>query len=49
MADDTLSWMVGRHSLTFGSEFRAYQVNSHGGSGSLSFNFTPNTTAGIRS
>jgi hypothetical protein len=43
---DTLTWAKGRHSFTFGGEFRAYQVNSHAGSGALNFNFTPNTTDG---
>lgn len=41
---DTLTWMKSRHSLSFGGEFRAYQVNSHAGSGALSFNFLNNTT-----
>ncbi|MGH9732972.1 MAG: carboxypeptidase regulatory-like domain-containing protein [Candidatus Acidiferrales bacterium] len=46
IAGDNVTWNKGRHSLTFGGEFRAYQVNSHGGSGVLNFNFTPNTTDG---
>jgi carboxypeptidase family protein len=41
---DTLTWINGRHSLSFGGEFRAYQVNSHAGSGALSFDFLNNTT-----
>ena len=45
VAGDSLSWTRGHHSMTFGGEFRAYQVNSHAGSGALSFNFTPNTTS----
>jgi hypothetical protein len=45
VADDTLTWIKGHHSFTFGGEFRAYQVNSHAGSGALSFNFNPNTTS----
>ena len=44
VAGDILTWIKGRHSFTFGGEFRAYQVNSHLGSGALSFNFDPNTT-----
>jgi len=43
---DTLTWMKGRHSMTFGGDFRAYQVNSHSGSGAIHFNFVPNTTDG---
>jgi hypothetical protein len=46
MTGDSVTWTKGRHSLSFGGEFRAYQVNSHGGSGALNFNFTPNTTDG---
>lgn len=41
---DTLSWTKGRHSMSFGGEFRAYQVNSHTGSGALAFSFTNNIT-----
>jgi Carboxypeptidase regulatory-like domain len=43
---DTLTWTKGRHTLTFGGDFWAYQVNSHSGSGINSFNFVPNTTDG---
>ncbi|HTS12735.1 MAG TPA: carboxypeptidase regulatory-like domain-containing protein [Candidatus Limnocylindrales bacterium] len=43
---DSATWTKGRHAFTFGGEFRAYDINSHGGSGGLSFNFTPNTTDG---
>ena len=43
---DTLTWMKGRHTMSFGGDFWAYQVNSHGASGVDSFNFIPNTTAG---
>lgn len=46
ITNDSVTWSKGRHSLTFGGEFRAYDVNSHGGSGALNFNFTPNTTDG---
>jgi len=41
---DTVTWTKGRHSLSFGGDFHAHQVNSHSGSGALSFNFDPNTT-----
>jgi hypothetical protein len=43
---DNLTWTKGRHTMTFGGDFWAYQVNSHGGSGRNSFNFVPNTTDG---
>ena len=43
---DMLTWIKGRHTFTFGGDFRAYQVNSHGGSGVNSFSFIPNTTDG---
>lgn len=41
---DTLTWSKGRHSITFGGDFTAHQVNSHAGSGALAFNFLNNTT-----
>ena len=41
---DDLSWTKGRHSLSFGGNFRAMQINSHSGSGLLSMSFNPNTT-----
>lgn len=43
---DTVTWAKGRHNMSFGGDFRAYQLNSHAGSGALSFNFVPNTTDG---
>ena len=43
---DRLTWSMGRHTMSFGGDFWAYQVNSHGGSGLNSFNFVPNTTDG---
>ena len=43
---DTLTWTKGRHTFSFGGEFRAYQINSHGGSGADNFSFSPNTTNG---
>ncbi len=41
---DSLSWTKGKHSFIFGGEFRAMQMNSHGGSGALSFSFNNNAT-----
>jgi hypothetical protein len=41
---DTVNWTKGKHNFTFGGDFKAHQVNSHSGSGALSFNFTNNTT-----
>ena len=41
---DSVSWSKARHSFTFGGNFRAYQINSHKGSGALSFSFLPSTT-----
>lgn len=41
---DTATWTKGRHSFTFGGDFRAQEINSHSGSGALSFNFTNDTT-----
>jgi hypothetical protein len=43
---DRLTWTKGRHTMSFGGDFWAYQVNSHSGSGRNSFNFVPNTTNG---
>ena len=41
---DQLSWTKGRHTMTFGGDFRAMQINSHSGSGAMSFNFSNNDT-----
>jgi hypothetical protein len=41
---DTVTWTKGKHSLSFGGDFHAHQVNSHSGSGALSFNFDQNAT-----
>jgi len=41
---DSLTWTKGRHNLTFGGDFHAFQINNHSGSGTLNFSFTPNTT-----
>ena len=46
LTQDTVTWTKGRHSFSFGGDFRAYQVNSHKGQGALSFNFSPTTTDG---
>jgi hypothetical protein len=43
---DRVTWTKGRHTMSFGGDFWAYQVNSHSGSGINSFNFVPNTTDG---
>ncbi len=42
--DDSLTWTKGRHAFTFGGDLRAMEINSHGGSGALTFNFTNDTT-----
>jgi len=42
--DDSLSWTKGHHTFTFGGDFRAMEINSHGGSGALNFGFTNDTT-----
>jgi len=41
---DTVTWTKGRHSISYGGDFHAHQVNSHSGSGALAFNFSNNTT-----
>lgn len=41
---DDLTWTKGRHTLSFGGNFRAMQINSHGGSGALNITFSPSTT-----
>src|SRR5262249_53692313 len=41
---DQLTWTKGRHSLTFGGDFRDMQINSHAASGQLSLRFGPDTT-----
>jgi carboxypeptidase family protein len=46
ISGDRLTWTKGRHTMSFGGDFWAYQVNSHNGSGRNSFNFVPNTTDG---
>jgi hypothetical protein len=44
VGDETLTWLKGRHTITLGGEFRAFQINSHGGPGTLNFNFGNNQT-----
>ncbi len=39
-----VTWTKGRHAFTFGGNFRAYEINSHLGSGALNFNFLNATT-----
>ncbi|MGA7929025.1 MAG: carboxypeptidase regulatory-like domain-containing protein, partial [Candidatus Sulfotelmatobacter sp.] len=41
---DGVTWTKGKHNITFGGDFHAQQVNSHSGSGALSFDFTNNAT-----
>jgi hypothetical protein len=44
---DTVTWTKGRHNVTFGGDFHAQQVNSHSGSGAISFGFSSNTTGAL--
>lgn len=44
ITSDAVTWTKGRHSLSFGGDFHAHQVNSHSGTGALAFNFSNNTT-----
>lgn len=41
---DYVTWTHGRHAFTFGGDFRAYEINSHLGSGALNFSFLDATT-----
>jgi hypothetical protein len=41
---DSVTWTKGRHAITFGGDFRSYEINSHAGSGALNFSFTNATT-----
>lgn len=43
--NDTLSWMMGRHTLKFGTEIRALGFNSDSTGGALQFNFSNQTFA----
>jgi Carboxypeptidase regulatory-like domain len=40
VGDDALTWIKGRHTLTFGGELRAFQLNSEATGGMLGFNFS---------
>jgi hypothetical protein len=39
-----MTWSKGHHTFNFGGDFRAMQINSHAGSGALTFQFSPNDT-----
>jgi hypothetical protein len=41
---DQVSWVHGRHTVSFGGDFRAMEINSHAGSGALSFSFSNQQT-----
>lgn len=41
IANDTVDWQRGRHTVKFGGEIWAQQMNSHAGLDALSFNFSP--------
>ena len=42
--NDTLTWIRGRHTLKFGGDFRAMQINSATAAGTLHFSFSPDQT-----
>ena len=44
VGDDSLTWVRGRHTFTFGGEFRGFEINSHAPSGTLNFSFSPDQT-----
>ena len=44
VVDDTLTWLKGRHTLTFGGEWRSFQMNSGGATGFMSYNFSNDQT-----
>lgn len=44
LLNESLSWVKARHTLKFGGEFRAMQINSRQNSGPLTFNFSPDQT-----
>ncbi|MFB3923543.1 MAG: carboxypeptidase regulatory-like domain-containing protein [Terriglobia bacterium] len=44
VGDETLTWIKGRHTITLGGELRAFQINSHGGNGTLNFDFANSQT-----
>ncbi|MBS1852762.1 MAG: TonB-dependent receptor [Acidobacteria bacterium] len=41
---DTVTWVKGKHNLSFGGDFLARQLNSRSGSGALSFSFLNSAT-----
>jgi hypothetical protein len=43
---DTVTWTKGRHTMTFGGDFNAHEINSHSGSGAYNFSFSYLNTAG---
>jgi carboxypeptidase family protein len=43
---DTVTWSKGRHSLSFGGDFIAHDVNYRSGQGAYSFNFSYQNTSG---
>jgi hypothetical protein len=42
--NDTLTWVKGRHTLKFGGDFRAMQINSAAPTGTMHFTFSPDQT-----
>ena len=44
IVNDNVTWVKGRHTIKFGGEFRAMQMNSHGDNGVLTFNFNKSHT-----
>ena len=44
IGDDTLTWIKGRHTITFGGEMRAFEISNHGANGTLGFTFNNNQT-----
>ncbi len=44
IGDDNMTWIKGRHTVTFGAEVRGFEINSHGANGTLGFNFSNSQT-----
>lgn len=42
--NETVAWVRGRHTLKFGGDFRAMQINSAAPAGTLHFSFSPDQT-----
>jgi len=40
VVDDNLTWTKGRHTIAFGGEYRAFQFNTGGPSGGMTYNFS---------